>query len=289
MRIEPLDLSHQVILTPRFKNLGLNISEYTFANAYLFRQKHEFQIIFNQEIYLRGKTREGFTYLMPTTPIDQFNWQELEKCLEECDFIFPLPELWANAFNPQKYKIDIKKQDSDYLYTVNKLSTYPGRKLSGRRNLVRQFNDLNPNHISKSMTSANSDDAIQVLEEWQKGGGDEEDFTDYESCLEALQLMEKLNMSGQISYIDEQPVGFVLGEELNAKTYVIHFAKALKQYKGIYQYLYQSFAHSLEGKYEAINLEQDLGLPDLQHAKQAYYPDQLIPKLRISLWKSKVF
>jgi uncharacterized protein len=68
----------------------------------------------------------------------------------------------------------------------------------------------------------------------------------------------------------------------------VHFAKALRQYKGIYQYIYQEFARSLEGKFESINLEQDLGVADLKHSKRAYEPDQLIPKLRISLWKSKI-
>jgi hypothetical protein len=287
MHIEPLDLSHQSVLEPRFRKLGLHISEYSFANAYLFRHDHAFQVVFSDEIYLRGKTREGFLYLMPTALIDPSNQQDVDICLQGCDFLFPIPESWLERFDPQKYQIDKKDHDSDYLYTVHKLSDFPGRQLSGRRNLVRQFNDLHPNHASTPLTAINKDEAIQVLEGWRKHGHENISFTDYSPCLEALQLMDTLNLSGRISHVDGHPAGFVLGEELNSKIFVIHFAKALKSYKGIYQYIYQEFAHALEGKYEAINLEQDLGAADLQHAKRAYYPDQLISKLRISLWKSK--
>lgn len=288
MHLETLNLDHQVLLAPRFHKMDLDISEYTFANLYLFRNVHDYQVVFGQDLYLKGKTRDGFYYLTPTVPVEQLQWKDMEDCLQGCNFLFPIPESWASQFDPQKYQEDKKEQDSDYLYTVAKLASYPGRHLSGRRNLVKQFMEHHPVHSSIVLSSTNKDHALEVLEEWQQEGVKEEPFSDYGPCTEAVQLMETLNLNGLISYVDGKPAAFVLGEELHSKTYVIHFAKALRQYKGIYQYIYQEFARSLQGKYEYINLEQDLGVYDLQHAKRAYYPDQLIPKLRISLWKSKV-
>jgi hypothetical protein len=72
-----------------------------------------------------------------------------------------------------------------------------------------------------------------------------------------------------------------LGEPLNHHTYVIHCAKGLVQYKGVYQYLYNEFASSLDPTFHSINLEQDLGSAELAHAKRAYQPDLILPKLRI--------
>ena len=56
---EPLSLKHQSLLEPLFKKLNLEISEYSFANAYLFRQVHDFEVFFDKSIFLVGKTRDG--------------------------------------------------------------------------------------------------------------------------------------------------------------------------------------------------------------------------------------
>lgn len=288
MKSEFLEKKHQALLESRFDKLQLDISEYAFANLYLFRQIHEYQVLFNKDIYIKGKTRDGFYYFMPTVPLDRFHWDEIEECLKSCDFLFPLPEAWTPNFDTKKYQISYKDEDSDYLYSVHMLSTYPGRHLSGRRNLVKQFHELYANPTFMPLNKDNRFQALDILEQWQKEGEKQEPFTDYGACKEALIEMEWLKLNGLIFYVDNQPAGFVLGEALHSKTYVIHFAKALRHYKGIYQYIYQEFARTLVGKYENINLEQDLGVYDLQHAKRAYSPNQLIPKLRISLWKSKV-
>lgn len=289
MRYETLSLSHQTLLAPRFKQLQWDISEYSFANVYLFRVTHDFQVVFSKDIYIKGKTRDGLSYLMPTVPLESIDWEDVEACLDGCDFLFPVPEQGVNILDPQKYRIISKEQDSDYLYTVKKLSTYPGRQLSGRRNLLKQFNEHYVDHHTIPLSSSNAKDALQLLELWQQEGGKPDPLTDYASCKEGLSLMQALNLNGRITYIRGKPAGFVLGEALNLKTYVIHFAKALREFKGIYQYIYHELAQSLEGNYDYINLEQDLGDPNLQKAKRSYFPDKLIPKLRVSLWKSKVY
>ncbi len=286
MIAEPLELKHRELLEPRFRRLELDISEYSFANAYLFRREHQFQVIRSKDIYLKGKTRDGFWYLMPTTSIEDWNWADLEYCLQECNFLFPIPETWQKYFDERRYKPSRQDSESDYLYTVHKLADFPGRHLSSRRNLLRQFLDLFPEHQSMALDLSHQEDAMLILETWQKSLGVSGDLTDYAACHEALELMDRLHLTGHITYVAGKPAGFILGEELSKKSFVIHFAKALREYKGIYQYIYQEFARFLDGKYEYINLEQDLGDADLQQSKRAYDPDQLIPKLRMSLWKS---
>jgi hypothetical protein len=63
---------------------------------------------------------------------------------------------------------------------------------------------------------------------------------------------------------------------------VLHFAKALTTYKGIYQFLYNDFANILPKRYEFINFEQDLGKTALRMAKTSYYPDILGKKYRMT-------
>ncbi len=82
-----------------------------------------------------------------------------------------------------------------------------------------------------------------------------------------------------------KPSGFVLGEELNDETFALHFAKGIREYKGIYQHLYNSFSIKLNSKYKYINFEQDLGKDTLRQAKSTYYPDEMRKKYRVALIK----
>lgn len=280
MEYEPINLTHKKLLEDRLKRIGTEISEYTFANLYLFRAIHQYQLVFNRDIYIKGVSRDNVAYLMPTSPIDNLNLNDLQESMIGCEYLFPIPEQWRTLFLPEKFECSFLEQDSDYLYEVEKMKTYPGRKLSGRRNLLKQFMDHYPNHFSEPINSKNMDSALQILENWHLTSLHAKN-SDYTECKEALLLLDKLNLNGRITFIDGQGCGFLLGEELNTTTYVIHFAKGDIQYKGIYQYLYQEFANNLGSQYIMINLEQDLGAEELRHAKRAYMPDHLVPKLRV--------
>jgi hypothetical protein len=262
--------------------MDLELSEYTFANIYLFREIHRYEVIHSQDIYIKGKTRDGMTYIMPTTSFKEINCQDLISCMEGADFVFPIPEIWLSSIPKDLFSVAYFEQDSDYLYATTKLSTYAGRHLSGRRNLVKQFLDLYPDHCNCSLDISHVSDALVILEEWHKHAREEEPFTDYEACREALQLLDKLHLCGHICYAGGRPIAFLIGEKLNTSTYVIHFAKGLIEYKGIYQYLYHQFAKSILNRFQMINLEQDLGSMELKNAKRAYLPDRYALKYRVA-------
>jgi hypothetical protein len=107
--------------------------------------------------------------------------------------------------------------------------------------------------------------------------------TDYHAAREALERMEELSLCGGIWYTERQPSGYILGEELTDDTYTLHFAKGLTRYKGIYQYIFSSFASILPGSYEHLNMEQDLGREALRHSKESYYPEMKLRKWRVSV------
>ena len=80
-----------------------------------------------------------------------------------------------------------------------------------------------------------------------------------------------------------EPAGFILGEGLGDSIFALHFAKGLTKFKGIYQFMYNHFAGIMSDRYELLNFEQDLGNPELRHAKSSYRPDRMIHKYRVSL------
>jgi len=111
--------------------------------------------------------------------------------------------------------------------------------------------------------------------------------TDFGPCHEALDKYEELVLCGGIYYAAGEPAGFVLGEELNSETFVLHFAKARTTFKGIYQYMFNNFAKVLPPKYRFLNLEQDLDRENLRVFKSSYVPDAMLRKARVSLRRDR--
>ncbi|MDR3236899.1 MAG: phosphatidylglycerol lysyltransferase domain-containing protein, partial [Spirochaetia bacterium] len=96
-------------------------------------------------------------------------------------------------------------------------------------------------------------------------------------------MIDELSLSGTIYYAGGRPAGFILGEKLTDDSYALHFAKGLTVFKGIYPFMYNSFAKSLREQYGFLNFEQDLGSPALRQAKASYRPDMMLKKYMVSL------
>lgn len=282
MQSEQLSIGHKDVLTPLFKKLGAPLSEYTFPNLYLFRANHDYEVIFDKEIFIKGRSFDGHTYLMPTTDIRAIDLSYLKEMMRGAEFLFPVPEEWLTGFNPDAFEIAFVEGDADYVYTVRKMSTYAGRNLHKKRNLLKQFVQAY-RHDARPLTNDRIDEARFILKDWLATSEMKAGDTDYAPCLEALDRYDELVLCGGIYYADNEPAGFVLGEELNEETYVLHFAKARTKFKGVYQYVFNNFAKILPPKYKHLNLEQDLDKENLRVFKSSYVPDAMIRKARVRL------
>ena len=81
---------------------------------------------------------DGHAYLMPTSDVRQLDTAYLKELMRGVEFLFPLPEEWLGAFNPEEFDVVFADGDADYVYTVDKMSTYQGRRLHKKRNLLKQ-------------------------------------------------------------------------------------------------------------------------------------------------------
>lgn len=277
-----IEISDQNLLSSKFEKLNLNFSEYTFPNVYLFRNIHEYNLLeIEKHLFIQGKSYDHHTFLMPTEKLYEIDQKLLVHLAQKVDFFFPLPEEWLKHFDPTVFQWNYSEADSDYLYLLDKMRTYEGRHLSKKRNLVKQ---LLQEHqvVTNPLTHANKKEALQVLEIWKKEIETNED-TDYEPCREAIEKLDLLKLEGLLFYVEDHPCGFAIGEKLNHETFVFHFAKACRHLKGLYQYIYQTFASTLDAEYLYLNLEQDLGNAQIKQAKHSYQPEKMVNKYR--LWR----
>ena len=286
MEFETLEYAHRARLAPILRAKNSYLSEYSFTNAYLFRNPHKYKVAVSDGCtFLHGVTYDNKTYMMPVCPLEIIPTSKLIEMGAHVDFFFPIQEEWLSFFPEDKFSYTFLEGDSDYIYLTERLATMAGRKLAKKRNLLKQYNE-GYKIEDYELTLDRFEDAKYILDIWEKDIQSMDNHgTDYAETLEALEKMNEFNLRGMISYADNKPSGFVLGEELNDESFALHFAKGIREYKGIYQHLYNAFSQRMLPQYKYMNFEQDLGKDTLRQAKSTYYPDEMRKKYRVALKK----
>ena len=266
------------LLHQKFKKLAEGISEFTFANIYLFRQTHNYRIsqLENELLVISGKDINKPFFMLPFGLPDEIILKEL---FDRYHTMKAISEPQAEILNKIGYTVWEDRDNFDYLYSRTDLVNLSGRKFHKKKNLLKLF-IRNNECQAKPLLEEYIDDAMQILELWNHQHNQPNDFN---AAKEAIEKMWSLQLCGGIFYIKKQPVAYYLGEELAlGKSFVIHFEKAVlnEDFKGIYQYINQAFASILPEKYETVNREQDLGKPGLRQAKESYHPVGFVKKYK---------
>jgi len=271
-----LSLVLRPVLHPLFQQLPDGISEFTFANLYLFRESHQYRLTRLAEglIVLTGRDANIPFFMSPFGLPSPAILQELfakfgsMKCVSGSQ---------APVLASLGYAVLEDRGNFDYLYQRQDLATLTGRKFSKKRNQIKAFIN-NYNFAGKPLLEEHLPDALLVLEQWRDN---RDDAGDYAAAREALDKCEELQLCGGIYYADGRPVAYSLGEELmQGLSFAIHFEKAVSGYKGVWQFVNQAFASILPEKYETINREQDLDDEGLRSAKMSYKPIGFVKKYR---------
>jgi hypothetical protein len=267
------------MLHPKFQALVGGISEFTFANIYLFRRTHNYKIsqLENGLFVITGRDKENPFFMLPFGLPDENIIKEL---FNNHHVIKTATEQQAEKLASLGYSVSEDRDNFDYLYSREDLVNLTGRKFHKKKNLLNIFVKNNQCQ-AKSLLEEYRDDALKILELWNNQHNEPNDFI---AAKEALEKMWPLQLCGGIFYIDGQPVAYCLGEELAlGKSFVIDFEKAVlgEDFKGIYQYINQAFASILPEKYKTINRQQDLGDSGLRQAKTSYHPLDFIRKYKV--------
>jgi len=274
-----LTLALRPLLHPLLRQLRQGISELTFANLYLFRHDHHYTLsrLADGTLALLGRDQAAPFFILPfglpAVPLlDQlFRDHKEMKCVAKDQ---------AEVLQGQGYRVWADRDNFDYLYRRQDLAELGGRNYHKKRNLIKAFVSSHL-YTALPLLDQHRPDALAILAQWQRETGQTGDAI---AAREALARMEELQLCGGIYYVESQPVAFVLGEELAQGTcFAIHFEKAVAGYKGLYQFINQSFAAILPEIYQTINREQDLGDAGMRQAKLSYQPSGFVEKYRVSL------
>lgn len=272
-----LNLAMRDTLHPLFQKLPDGISEFTFANLYLFRHTHQYHICHLEDAFVITGMDDGAPFFM--LPFGLFNEKQLDDLFNSYKVMKCASEAQADQLSKMGYKIVEDRDNFDYLYSRRDLSELTGKKFHKKRTHLKAFLN-NYNYEGRPLLEEYIPDAIHILDSWRQN---RDEPGDYDAAREALEKAEELQLCGGIYYVEGKPVAYSLGEELSlGRSFVVHFEKAVKEYKGLWQFVNQAFASILPEIYDTVNREQDLGNAGLRSAKLSYRPVDFIKKYRVT-------
>ncbi|MDF1553244.1 MAG: DUF2156 domain-containing protein [Deferrisomatales bacterium] len=288
----PLELTAAGSLRPALAGAGTALSEFAFANLFLFRRAHHYRwSTWRGMVLVVGQGYDGAAYAMPPLGAGDVGGAIplLERYLERQGVrpvFFPVPEAClAQWFSPPQWAAVADRDQGDYLYLREELATLPGKKFHKRRNRLEKFlREEGAGYVYRELGDEHREQCLQLAAGWCEIRCSLERPSTYletAAAKEALELRRELGLRGGVVLLGGRVRAFCLGEELTADTFVVHFEKTEPGHEGLAQVINRDFCLHALGGYRYVNREQDLGDPGLRRAKESYHPVRLVPKYRV--------
>ena len=193
-------------------------------------------------------------------------------------------KVWMETVFPGRFAYEEKRDEWDYLYSVEALAGLKGKKYHGKRNHIARFCD--GGSWEYGALDHNGIEACRSMyEEW---------LAQNEERLDASAVKEKAVVDGCLTYFKELDLqggmlkrdgclaGFCIGSVLTDDTFIVHIEKARTDIQGAYPMINRQFVlHNMEG-FRYVNREDDLGIEGLRRAKLSYHPEFLLKKYSAS-------
>ena len=189
---------------------------------------------------------------------------------------------------PGRFRFELEEKNRDYIYLAEKLSTYAGKALHGKKNHCNRFeaeNDWRFVPLTRELIPG----CLDMLVEWNEENRerlDESISFEHDALIRAFAAFERLGLEGGVLYANGRIVGFSLGEMANEDTFDVHFEKAEGSINGAYPMVCRELTRMLIARHPGlvyINREDDMGFESLRRSKLSYKPEYLLDKY-IARW-----
>ena len=195
------------------------------------------------------------------------------------------------ALYPGKFEYTHDTDCDDYIYDIEKLSTYSGKALHGKKNHCNRFEAEN----SWSFVSLDRElipKCMDMLSVWTEDNSQRLDKSisyEHDAIVRSFAAYENLGLEGGVLFANGNIVGFTLGEMTGQDTFDVHFEKAVFDMNGAYPMVCREFCRMLMSRHSElryINREDDMGLESLRRSKLSYKPEFMVEKYT-ARWKNE--
>jgi hypothetical protein len=279
-----LELADKVFFDALFARIQPRISEFSFANLFLFREVHDYSVsTVGDSTVVFGRGYDGGEYFLP--PLGGDIGMALALLLEESRVLYGADESFVDGFLRDVEGVELMEdRDSfDYIYLREELAELPGNRYHKKKNRVNYFTSRHSFAI-EPFSGEYLESSLHMLDDWRRIRSGVESpslLPETVAAGEALRMAEQLGLKGLVALVEGEVKAFVLGEKLNDTTAVCHFEKSDTFMEGLSQLMDREFARLCFTECKYMNREQDLGEPNLRRAKLSYHPVEMIRKFRV--------
>lgn len=293
LNFTPIELSHKNQIEPILTAEPPLLASYTFASLMSWKliYSYEWTLFQNKTLIISASSpKQAIRHIMQ--PLGDFPKECQEIIISEMSkldyqiVIYGVNDWFIKRFPEFTSHFEIKNNlgFANYIYKAEDLALLKGKKYAKKRNLISQA-DNSYSWSANPMTGDCLNDCIKLLEQITNDDQIEKNQSLMNERLAldyTLRHFTELNQQGLVIKVNDKPVAFSIYEKLNHNTADVHYEKADRSYKGLYQLINRETSRKiLESGYEFINREEDINLKGLRKAKQSYYPVEVRPAFQL--------
>lgn len=274
---------------------GTRACDFTVGGMFMWADWFRYRMcIFDDTLFVKGLAENDLGKVAFSLPVGKMPLRDSIKMLREYCHRHSIP-LILSAVPEERLeelrslgatKVEELPAWADYIYDINSLSTFAGKKMNKKRNHINRFIAEHPDYGLEPVTAAN----IQEVK----------DFFNAQELAEGKSLMaeyDRLQVSEVLDNLDKYPfegaalrvpgkgiVAFAFGE-VCGDTLVVHIEKMDHTVNGAGEVICRDFAAYMKNRYPQLqyeNREDDAGDEGLRQAKQALNPVALLKKYNVS-------
>ena len=277
-----LSLADKELINSYYDREPVRNCEFTFANNILWKPYYEvhYAIVEDSLVFRSGDGGLSVSFPLGASDLKAAvdalaEWFAGEDLPFKIHLVSPeqfarLEELW-----PGRFEITYNRDEADYVYEREHLINLSGKKYHGKKNHCNKFRSLYPDWCYEPIHSGNVEECKVMARRWwemnddHEGGEKEEEI---QVTMQALEMMEELDLVGGLLRAEGQVVAFAVGEPCGKDMFVVHFEKAFSDVQGAYSMINQQFTEHAMNGYTYVNREDDAGAEGLRRAKLSYHP-----------------
>lgn len=266
-------------------------ADYNFTNMYIW-DKHYKQLICPFEERLLTKVRyEGspfFVYpigkgpVKPAIDVLKAYADELGISLRIRGITEEHKKVLEEEY-PGKFKFREQEDCADYIYLAEKLASYSGKALHGKKNHCNRFEKEHEWEFVP-LTRELIPNCLDMLDTWLEDNSERLDSSvgyEHDAVIRAFAAFEQLGLEGGVLRSEGKILGFSLGTMASSNCFDVHFEKADISLNGAYPMVCRELCRMLienHPQLKYINREDDMGLESLRRSKQSYKPEFMLKK-----------
>lgn len=201
------------------------------------------------------------------------------------------------ALKKHKGLLRCKKDEGnfDYIYTIQDILDLKGTRYRIKRKSIRRFKESHEKHTRLALLDPTSPDIVKqllhIFREWGTIKNQSRSYirNEFAAFKRLLRYAKQLPIDILGMYVEDKLSGFIVCEALPGKYGAMHFGKTNLRATGAFEYLIYKSTELLHAQgCEYLNLQQDLSIENLRHAKLSWRPSSFLRKYTITMVKPQL-